>query len=80
MEHSDTLVFSGILVAYRPRPVLAAVVNEEHLEVGEGLGEDAVYATRQVLLHVVDGDYNAYLGIIVHCNQYFALLMGGFVI
>lgn len=58
MEHADAGGFAGVCVAYCAGLVFAAVVDEEQLEVGERLREDAVDAARQVLLHVINGNYD----------------------
>ena len=53
----------GILITYLTRTVGTAVINEQDFKVGEGLGKEAIYATMQILLCLINGNYDAYLGI-----------------
>ena len=47
VKHSHTAVLSGIFIADRTRLVLAAVIDEKALEIGESLGQDAVHTASQ---------------------------------
>lgn len=51
-----TVVFPGIFIADGAGGVGAAVVDHEAFPVLEGLPDDAVKASRQVLLDVIDRD------------------------
>lgn len=69
MKHLYAIIFLRIFFTNLPRSVFAAVVNQQQLEVGEGLGKDAVDAARKILLHVVNrDDYGNFW--IVGCNGF----------
>ena len=56
MEDADAGIAGGILVADLAAAVSGAVVDKKDLEVGIGLGQDAVQAFGQVGFCVVYGD------------------------
>ena len=47
MENPDAAIPRSIFIAYLTGLVLAAVINEKALEIGESLGQDAVHTASQ---------------------------------
>ena len=56
VHHPDTAVLGGIRIANRPAAILAPIIDQQDLEIGEALGKDAVHTSRKISLRVVDGD------------------------
>ena len=62
MKHSDALILLSIFITYCTRFIRASIVNKQQLKVGEFLSQDAINASRQVLLRFIYGNNNGYFG------------------
>ena len=56
MEDPYASILGCVLITNDTGGILAAIVYEEQFKVRIGLGEDAVYATVQELLRIIDGN------------------------
>lgn len=56
MKDSNAGVFCCIFIAYLAGTIVATIIDEEQLEIGEGLSYDAIDAAVQVLLGIIYGD------------------------
>ena len=60
MDDLKPAVLRGVPVAHRTGAIRAAVVHQDALPIGKGLGGEAVQAAGQQVLSLVYGDYNAH--------------------
>ena len=61
VDDMNACILFGVFVTDRAAVVRAAVVHQNQLKFGEGLGEDAVHAAAKVGLDVINRDDNSYL-------------------
>ena len=55
-----SFVFTGIAVAYLPAVVCTSIVNQDYLDVRQGLCQNAFYAFGQESFGVIDWDDDGY--------------------
>ena len=60
MNDLYSAVFLSIVVAYMRTEVTASVINKDELEICERLREDALYASSQIFLCIVNRNDNGY--------------------
>ena len=71
MKDPDPGVLSGIGIADGARAILTAVIHQQQLKIGEGLGQNTFHRRAQVGPGVVDGGDYADFGMVRH--RYFLI-------
>ena len=60
MINANASVFARIFLTDAPRTILGAIIDEQQLIIGEGLGSQGVDAAAHQMLHVENRNYDRY--------------------